>query len=366
VRGSTLSLEHNDSNTPKAPRQKPLPDYSKTAKVRYTPDGSFGHVPSLIPFSQNPVPREAPPAGIRGEIDRFSDGARVRAGRFLDTIRRDAVGYSMCLTCAGTWTPEWNAFAKQQFLILCKRMAASRDADISRLGVFWKQELQKREAVHFHLLLWGVDPNRKAMVQAWIAEQWNNLACVGLGRKAKSEHLYWHARPENFFVIERSKYFTKYLGKDAEAAILRDPIPGKWWGKFNSRNIPVAEMVVVSVTPQVRVWVNRIIRKVRQKQLNAAKHYQICKDSELLRLIGEDKGKPCVSEFGVQCGKKRDMYWAIAAVFGNRFGPVKPPKHYRMSECSVSLSGPSAPLAVSTALEYALARESAETSDIPY
>jgi hypothetical protein len=284
----------------------------------------------------------------------------------LDRVRRDAVGYSMCLTCAGTWTTEWNAFAKEQFKVLCKRMSGSRVPDISRLGVFWKQELQKRGAIHFHLLMWGIEEERKNEVQRWIAEQWNKLSCVGLGRKAKSEHFTWHMRPENFFIIERSKYFTKYLGKDSEAALLRDPIPGKWWGTFSKHNIPFAEMVVVPVTPRVRVLMQRIIRKVRQKQLNTAKHYQICKASELLRLTGDDKGKPCVSEFGVQCGPKREMYRALAGFFNNRFGPVKSPPKYRMSECSVSLSGPSAPLAIKTALDYALARESAETSDIPF
>lgn len=46
--------------------------------------------------------------------------------------------------------------AKRRFIMLCNRMSASRIPTIWLIGMMWKQELQKRGEVHFHMMLYGV------------------------------------------------------------------------------------------------------------------------------------------------------------------------------------------------------------------
>jgi hypothetical protein len=279
----------------------------------------------------------------------------------------------MMLSAPGVWNPDWNEFAKRQFLVLCKRMTSTRDPLLSRLGVLWKQEIQKREAVHFHFVLWNVLPESALHVQSWIAHQWTSLVCVGLHPKAKAQHLAVHLHPTNFELVKHPKYFAKYLGKEEEASVGQHPIPGKWWGIFNRSNIPRSAKDQVPVSPQALIYAHRIFRKIRQVRWDESKHLALSKRGEMIRLSGSDKGKPIASRFAVQCGPKRAMYreWLAEItkhLYGKaeRFSAFRCPPEYRIKECSVSLNFPGAPDLAKRILEYAQNREAENYSDIPY
>ena len=84
-------------------------------------------------------------------------------------------------------------FAKRRFIMRCNRMTASRIQAIRLIGMMWKQELQKRGEVHFHLVLYGVTEENRRYVQRWITEQWNELICVSLSAKDRANHLWCRA-----------------------------------------------------------------------------------------------------------------------------------------------------------------------------
>jgi hypothetical protein len=354
-----LSLEHNDSNSsiPSISRPKPAP------VARVWSGASLGFIPGTQEFDRHPRPLPLPPRGLRGVVRSLSEQSRRHLQRFLDTIDASAVAYSMCLTCPGKWNPEWNCVAKESFLRLLKQMTSSRDPLIRHLGTVWKQELQKREAVHFHLLFWGVPEDQIAHVQSWIATRWSALVCSRMHPADKAKHLAWHLHPRNFFKVRNmSRYYAKYLGKDEEAALLRCPIPGRWWGKVNSDCIPFVPSSDQPLGPAASIIAKRIGRKLQQKRANEARHYSICKGLGLV-----ENGKPVISQFGVYVRKVRGkvgIHEDALAVTGKRFGPCRLPLHLKTA--SVYFSGPSSPATVQRIIDYALECEFDIFSDIPF
>jgi hypothetical protein len=367
-RGNRLSLEHIDSNSPLSPPVPSPSQIKKPSRAVVWPDGSAAFIPGIQEFDRGPE-REPPPRGPRGKVLSLSEQARRRIQRFLDTVRRDALCFSMCLTCPGRWSPEWNSQAKAHFLTLLKQMTGSRDEIISSTGVFWKQELQSREAVHFHLLFWGLSPEQTAHVQRWIGERWSALVCKGFHPRDASKHLAWHLHPTNMFPVRNmSRYFAKYLGKDEEASLLKHPIPGRWWGKINSAFIPVSVREETALTPAAAIYAQRVARKLRQVKANEGKHRAICRAAGL----ADDSGNPMVSSFYLTCSRHRgssnrvsgSIYHEIAAFHGVRFGKASLPAYLRTA--SVTLSGPSAPATGARILSYALGRETEEFVGVPF
>jgi len=370
--GVRLSLEHNDSTAPQkitcGSLEPEIPKAPPSAKV--WADGSIAYVPGIQFLSRAPERLETWETGIRGIVTRLSEASRCRIERFLHTVRKDAPAYTLVLTCPGVWSPSWNAYAKVCFLKLLKQMTSSRDSLISETGAFWKQELQAREAVHFHFILWHVDKAGAEHVQEWLARRWNKLVCVGLHPKDVAAHLRWHLDHRNCGKVkDMARYFAKYSGKDADAVLMRDPIPGRWWGKINSAYIPFSVVEDTTLSHAASVHAHRIARKIRQVRSNAAKHYSICKQMGLILSNGPDMGKPVLSQFEVlnrkQSGKRMGFFLdMLEATGGKRFGKAKLPHYLKMAP--VYLTGPTAPATVQRILTYALAREVEEFDDIPY
>jgi hypothetical protein len=258
---------------------------------------------------------------------------------------------------------------KRLFLILLNRLMASRCPVLRKLGGFWKQEFQKRGALHFHLLLYGIDLDASRYVQGWIARQWNGLIGDHYPEEEREKHLWWHLRDgwekrrgvrlaaytekeDNFQeVSDFAGYFAKYFGKDEEAGVLPEPVPGKWWGCFNRKNIPWAERKEIALPLRVRIHVQRAARKMRQKRAEAARH------AVVMAKLKKAHGLPYVSPTELEYGRHHrrgtrlgELYRHLARGEGFRIGKPKFPNCVRYS--SVILTGKHVPNMIKELLKY--------------
>jgi hypothetical protein len=371
-------ISSTSESEPAAVKPKP----SQTS-VRIWAKGSRCDFPGIQ--SSNPRLKHSPPPKRvpRGKIETLSDSSRRNLKLTLHTITFEVLAYTMALTLPGCTDGIPGAFAKQRFIMLCNRMTASRIAAIRHIGMMWKQELQKRGEVHFHLVLYGVAEKNRRLAQRWIAEQWNELICASSSAEDRANHLWWHLRDgttrsgkynpkgDNMQEVrDFAGYFAKYLGKDEAAQVARDPIPGRWWGKVNKQNIPWAEMKELELPDRMRIHCQRIARRIRQKKADAALHLSIMRESDLVRLSGPNKGQPIVSQFALTCGHARKgtsfggMIRGIAAFSGKRFGRVRFPAAIKFS--AVKLTGKSAVSTGKRILEYARDRFSVDLELIPF
>lgn len=363
-----LSMGHISSASKKeAAPKKPKP--SQTS-VRIWAKGSRVDFPGIQwsnpRLNHSPPPKPTP----RGQIQTLSNSSRRNLKLTLHTITYEALAYTMALTLPGCTDGIPGAFAKRCFIILCNRMSASRISEIKCVGMMWKQELQKRGEVHFHLVLYGVTEETRRSVQRWIAQQWHELICSGSAAKDRANHIWWHLRdgstPSGRYdhkadnmqeVRDFAGYFSKYLGKEEKAEVAREPIPGRWWGKVNKENIPWAEMKELELPERMRIHCQRIARKLRQKNADDAKFRSIMRQAGLVRLSGPDKGQPIASQFALTCGRARkgtsfgDTLRDCTAYIGKRLGRVQFPELVKFS--SVKLTGKCAVSTGKRILEYA-------------
>jgi hypothetical protein len=250
-----------------------------------------------------------PPSGaVRGDVLTFSRASRLNLMRTLATVETAAVGYTMALTLPGRFEHLSRAFVKRCFLRLCDQFTAkaAKDPDFREVSFFWKQELQKRGAIHFHLLLYGItnydERSNLWKVQKWIAHKWNELVAVGISEEERHQHLAWHRHHSNFDKVANIHgYFAKYLGKDEADLVADEAIPGRWWGRVNSKAIPFAVCSDLELPPQMAVYSQRIARRIRQKRADAAKHRAQMKKINFV----DCDGNPTISQFGLLIGLQR-------------------------------------------------------------
>ncbi len=165
-------------------------------------------------------------------------------------------------------------------------------------------------------------------------------------------------------------YFSKYLGKDEKAQAARELIPGRWWGKVNKQNISWANMKELELPQRMRIHCQRIVRKIRQKKADAAKHFTVMRELGLVRLSGPDKGQPIFSQFFLACGKGRkktllgDALRQSFEIDGKRLGSVKFPSAIKFA--AVKLTGKSAVSTGKRILEYAGDRFREDLENCPF
>lgn len=345
-----LSMGHIDSTShPESVTQADIPP--SPPEVSVWSGGSRADFPAISDL--HPAPRNSPPPKRtpRGKCLSFTDTARRNLQRALSIVSQDAPSFTMCLSCPGSWDPSRNAFAKECFLLLMKRLTASRDSRLRSIGLFWKQEIQSREAVHFHLLLWGVSVSSQAFVHSWLASQWNALVCLRCDSQGSADHLRVHLHASNFErVKDMAGYFSKYMGKDEKAVLVGDPIPGRWWGKVQGSSIPWARKVsLVDPPAPFRVICHRVVRKLRQKKANEAKHRALSRAAGLV----DSDGEPLFSQFHVQCAPGRALARAALPIASNgaRFGPYRFPSPLNTGK--IILVGKHAPATAKRVLAYA-------------
>jgi len=250
-----LSMGHIAS--PPAPPRRVLKIWTEGARADFPGSPLRGIQPRPLP----------PNPSKRGEVTVFSQKSRRRLLRALCCLKVDAVCYTMALTLPGATDHLDHQTVIDLFRTLIRRLRAVKR--FQHVSGYWKRELQKRGAIHYHLLLYGLDdPVFRAEFQAWMVAQWNRLVCVGLCEEETEKHRWWHAREENMEPVRSMGYFAKYVQKGDDDA----PLKGRWWADFNKTALPVSPMTEIEVTDRMAVWLNRIARKVRQKRADAGKH----------------------------------------------------------------------------------------------
>jgi hypothetical protein len=289
-----LSIGHNPTQTENEQVAKLKSPPRRVCKIwKGAARADFPGIPNLNPHVEHNSTHNPP----RGKVLTFSRTSRKNLTRQLATILVEYQAYTMALTLPGQFEhlpPRW---VKHCFRRLCDQLTAkaSRDAIFAMVGFYWKQELQQRGALHFHLLLYGIGPD--SPVRAWIIRTWNELICshprTAPGDKEK--HRWFHARDENFQPVkDMHNYFAKYLGKAETDLIAKEPIPGRWWGVCNRKAIPFATCSELQVPESFAVFCQRITRRILKERINEAHHRNV------MRKIGmiDFNGKPLVSRFG--------------------------------------------------------------------
>jgi hypothetical protein len=251
-------------------------------------EGSRVDIPKGIPPDALLTVPPRPPVGQRGSISEFSDKSRRRLQKELATRKREAEVYTMALTLPGDFSHLPPETVMDHFRKLQRRF--DRNPSFKGVAVDWKREPQMREALHYHLLFYGLDDaSLREMVRHWFVTQWNALCCQGMDAKAREHHRWFHARDANFQKVRAfAGYFAKYVGK---ASGVSAEYPGRWWGSWNKAALPISEKLEVALAPVALHRLRRIARKLRQNQANEAKH----------RKIVAKLGVRQISRWGLQC-----------------------------------------------------------------
>lgn len=208
----------------------PEPDEEDTLSG---PEEEDGKPPEGSPPSPQANGEDSPePATKRGEITHFSEDARRRLRKTVHALDRDAASLFVTLT----WhehlpTPEEAHAALDRFW---KRMRQR----FPEAAALWKMEPQDRGFPHFHLLLYGVD---------WIDPQWISALWHDCTQETSQAHrtsgvdLEWIRGGQDG---KLQSYLATYFGKGEEwpeEAGEDWRKPGRFWGRLEKKNLPVAE-----------------------------------------------------------------------------------------------------------------------------
>jgi hypothetical protein len=292
-----LSIGHNPTQIDDKPVPKPKAAPRRVVRIwKGAARADFPGIPNLDPNAS----RTQANGATRGKVLTFSRASRRNLSRQLATILVEPQAHTMALTLPGKFDHLSTELVKRCFRRLCDQFAAkaSRDDVFRKVGFYWKQELQKREALHFHLLLYGIEGGKNSPIRAWIVRTWNLLICshpeTAPGDKEK--HRWFHDRDENFQPVkDMHNYFAKYLGKAEMDLIAKEPIPGRWWGVCNRKGIPYASCSELPVPERFAIICQRITRRIQRERINEAHHRAVMKQIGMLDL----NGKPLVSRFGM-------------------------------------------------------------------
>jgi hypothetical protein len=292
-----LSIGHNPTQIDGKPVSKPKVSPPRVVKIwKGAARADFPGIPNLDPNAS----KTQAGGGPRGKVLTFSRASRRNLSRQLATILVEPQAYTMALTLPGKFDHLSTELVKRCFRRLCDQFAAkaSRDEVFRKVGFYWKQELQKREALHFHLLLYGIEGGKDSPIRAWIVRTWNLLVCshpeTAPGDKEK--HRWFHDRDENFQPVkDMHNYFAKYLGKAEMDLIAKDPIPGRWWGVCNRKAIPYASCSELPIPERFAIICQRITRRIQRERINEAHHRAVMKKIGML----DFNGNPLVSRFGL-------------------------------------------------------------------
>lgn len=322
---SCLSIAHIDTSSEFVAGHftRPLPPHKskplQTKTFRVCAGAALARTPGLKSSRRDVSPQDRP-RGKKSKITTCSQSSRNTLKNQLATIRTDAKLWTGALTLPGYTEHLTHSLVKWAFTRWRKRVTARiarKDVLFASICGFYKQELQGRMALHFHLLLAGDSEELVAGAWAWMVDQW--IECVlsvpgmppELVEKSRADMFRVHHfkgtkkkrfEDANFQAIRGNfhSYFAKYLGKDEMAHAAENPIPGRWWGVFNADRLPLGVMKEIELPERVAVYSHREFVKVRQARANDAKHYAMCRKLKMI-----ENGKPTVSRIALlECYKR--------------------------------------------------------------
>jgi hypothetical protein len=184
-----LSIGHNDSKTENQQLRE-----SDARSVVLWKGATRADLPGISDTLRRAESQTCRKPSTRGLIFDFTDGSRRYYKCKLETIIEGAPAFTMALTLPGSFDHIPSPVVKRLMLGILKRFTASRDSLLSKVGLTWKQELQRRGAIHFHLLFWGVDAVECRVLQSWFAHQWWEALGPWFLSVKDSENLLWHGK----------------------------------------------------------------------------------------------------------------------------------------------------------------------------
>ena len=189
---------------------------------------SFADGGSYIRYS-SPRPVAVSSRGSRGRIRGFSKGSRRRLLRWFNSLHRDKAGLPLMVTLTYRVHPD-PAKAKRDLDCFIKRL---RRRYPTAWGS-WRMEPQKRGAIHFHLLVFGVF----RIPRDWLSAVWAEIVGDPAVERAGT-------RVE----VVRSwrgvmSYAAKYLAKVSDTGFTDaagNPLQyvGRHWGVFGRDLVPI-------------------------------------------------------------------------------------------------------------------------------
>jgi hypothetical protein len=201
--------------------------------------------------------------GHRGDVLGFSPGSRRRALSFLFGLPAQRIAM-LTLTYPRRFPSP--AKAKRHLRAFLKRLYAK----YGKMGVFYRQEFQKRQAPHFHILVQECWLDRFDF-DVFARNAWFKIA--GKGVLAHFAHGF-----DATYATDGANlacYVSKYVAKVGDVEIASDPntgevLPsGRCWG-IENRPAWGREVVGVVVSPGQAAHCNRVLRRLMLSQSKVA------------------------------------------------------------------------------------------------
>lgn len=220
-----------------------------------------------VNLDRDPVERQG--GGKRGLISLFSAASRLRLLRKLATVQREKMPLFVTLTYPDGYfehvnNPErW----KRDIDTLAKRL----EDTFPGVGGAWRLELKSRKSgahigeyfPHFHMLLWGVRPNKIYEFREWLEAAWHEVNGAQdanyRGNGTKVEQL----RTQRGVM----SYVSKYVAKEDKEQLGRLMSSetglhvGRWWGFVRREVIPWVRPIWIQLENREAAALMRLVRR---------------------------------------------------------------------------------------------------------
>jgi hypothetical protein len=199
----------------------------------------------------------------RGEIIGHSPKSQRRARMFLAKIPNVEImnGLLVTLTYPGKQAADKLPDASE-YEIYKEHLRRFNQEMVRKWGGSgaWFLEFQVRGAPHYHLIVFGVGHSQLKAFQVWVSSEWNRIVDGG------EDHLRAGTRveiPKNCNAARNyvTAYFTKGAQAPAEAKV------GRYWGKFGTKSIPMADEVEEELTPAQAKIATRTARRAFERRV---------------------------------------------------------------------------------------------------
>lgn len=233
-----------------APRADPAPlgtpSYSHKQAGRQSLTVAVGGPYAKLRFAKPEAPGQR--HWVRGDVQAFTARSRSRLLQsFAKMDTRAIPGYPLFVTL--TYHHEWSEIGCEWKLDL-KEWERRIRRRYPHAFMYWRLELQRRGAPHFHCLVFGLDES----AAAFIRETWLDVAeaCC------RWCHLYM-ARVDTVKSWDQvRRYCSKYCAK---VETVKPERPGRYWGILN-RSQRKEQLHTVDVTEQEAFRLRRIFKRL--------------------------------------------------------------------------------------------------------